>query len=85
MLKSCPTLVLIKDAPFILHYFGLNSDKLETCLDEIERDLSCLFNTMVVILLYANMMSYLEFFTMGLISTHMTALSHQVKGNDLQV
>lgn len=85
MLKSCPTLVLIKDAPFILHYFGLNTDKLETYLDEIERDLPCLFNTVVVILLYANMMSYLGFFTMGLISTHMTTLSHQVKGNDLQV
>jgi hypothetical protein len=85
MLKSCPTLMLIKDAPFILHYFGLNTDKLETCLDEIEMDLPYLFNIVVIILLYANMLSYLRFLSLGLISAHMTALSHQVKGNDLQV
>ena len=34
--------------------FRLKIDELETCLDEIEKDSMCLFNTMVVILLYAH-------------------------------
>ena len=57
MMKSCPTLMLNKDAFFVLHYFGLNFDKLETCLNEIDMDFPWLINIVVAILFYANMLS----------------------------
>lgn len=53
-----PNIDVKQGCPLSPHYFGLNIDKLETCLNEIDRDLPCLFNIVVVILLYANMLSY---------------------------
>jgi hypothetical protein len=34
--------------------FGLYIDELETCLDKIDKDFLCLFNMVVVILLYVD-------------------------------
>ena len=58
-------LVLNKDT-FSPTLFGLYIDKLESYLDKIDRDSPCLFNTMVVILHYANDIVLLSKFGTGL-------------------
>ena len=49
MLKFDPTLVLNKDAPFLPHY---SAYEFKTYLDDIGKDSPCLFNTVIVIMLY---------------------------------
>jgi hypothetical protein len=52
MVKYRPTLVLKKDVPSLPHYsISLYINELETYLDKINGEFSCLFNIVVAILL----------------------------------